>query len=89
MPELSPLQVAILGVLGEGPGGIEETKDLPSLARATREPVERVEAACDALVENGYVRCAENFGGDTMLWYWITDLGKRHLDAILGRGSAP
>ncbi len=86
MQELTPLQVAIMGVLGEGSGGVEEIKDLVAIAKATGQPVGQVEKACDALVASSYVRCAGGFDGDAMMWYWITDYGKRQLDTIIGRG---
>ena len=86
MQELLPLQVAVMGVLGEGADGIEEIKDLAALAKATGQSVGQVEKACNGLVASGHVRCAGGFDGDAMMWYWITDFGKRQLDSIIGRG---
>lgn len=89
MQELSPLQVSVLGVLGDSSGGIEEIKDLAGLVKATGKPKEKIERACDGMVAGGYIRCASSFDGDALLWYWITDFGRRQLDTMLRRGTEP
>ena len=89
MQELLPLQVAVMGVLGEGADGIEEIKDLAALAKATKQSREQVERACDSLVAKGFIRFASGYDGDAQVWYWVTDQGKRQLDSIWRRGSNP